>query len=349
MTENQNRTDLLEAHVQFEMELLQNDGLTETIQTEITSLFEWFKEVCINDFTSATAIESFFRRNVVEHPINDEIPNFVTKCAKRIQESLKKNTTSLEEILPRDLYDKMIVNISKMEALRNETINQVVNSTIFSMLITETLYGGIKAFVLSDNMIMKNVPGASSLLSFGKGVLNKTTFGLSDNIAGRLDEQIKKFVRGNINNHLKNSEIFLVNAFNEEDLIKKSGEEIWQKAKQYNSNSVSGFIDQGHIDSMSPVVRKFWLNFRKSPIYLEIASTLIKYFFELYGEKKIWTMLFEMGITMEMVIEEVEKTAVPILEKQIVRSYMEKRIRARLERFYYSSNVKQSTIASQAV
>ncbi|MBF0230504.1 MAG: hypothetical protein HQK63_13120 [Desulfamplus sp.] len=43
---------------------------------------------------------------------------------------------------------------------------------------------------------------------------------------------------------------------------------------------------------------------------------------------------------MEKVIEEVEKTAVPILEKQIVRSYMEKRIRARLERFYYNSNIK---------
>ncbi|MBF0101330.1 MAG: hypothetical protein HQK77_10530 [Desulfobacterales bacterium] len=333
MTQNQSKIDLLESHVQFEMELFQHDGLKETIGTEITALFEWFKNVSLNDVTSASDIENFFKRNVIERPITDEIPNFVSKCAKKIQETLQKNTTHLEDILSKNLYDKIVLNIYKMDTLRNEIIKQAVNSTIFSMLITETLYSGIKSFVLSENAIMKNVPGASSLFNFGKGLLNKTTFGLSDSIAGHLDEEIKKFVKGNIKNHLKNSEKFLINEFSE-DFTKQIGEEIWQKAKQYDSNSLSEFIDQGHIESMSPVIKNFWLNFRNTPIYSEISSTVIQYFFELYGDKKISDLLFELGISLEMVIKEVEDTAMPIFEKPIVRSYLEQRIRARLERFY---------------
>ena len=201
------------------------------------------------------------------------------------------------------------------------------------MLITETLYGGIKAFVVSENLIMKKVPGASSLMSAYKGFLNKTTFGLSDNIAGQIDEQIKKFVKSYIEKHLKNSEQFLIQAFDNK-MIRKSGDEIWVKAGKYDSHSIAEFIHKGHIDSISQNVREFWSEYRQSSIFSDLSKTSITYFFERYGSKKISRLLKVMGITSDIIITELEKTALPIIENKIVQTYLEKRIRVRLERFY---------------
>jgi len=331
-----------EKHVQFEMKSLRGKGLRQTIQEEVTALFAFFDEVCLDDFTSAEMITAFFQRNVINRPIPDEIPEFITECANKIQKCLYNDDTMLEEILSKELYNDFLQNTLGIEDLRNEIINHVVSSTIFSMQITETLYSGIKAFVVSENLIMKNVPGASSLLNAYKGFLNKTTFGLSDNITGHIDRQIKKFVKASIENHLKKSEQFLINAFNEE-LIRKSGEEIWLKAKKYNSHSIAEFIDKGHIDSLAQNVRDFWSDFRQTSIFSEILKTVIAYFFQKYRKKRICPLLEDFGITRGIIIDELEATALPIIENKIVQNYLEKRIKVRLQRFYNSGKVTEKS------
>ena len=331
-----------EKHVQFELESLRGEGLRQTIHEEVTALFAFFDEVCLDNFTSAEMIIDFFQRNVINRPIPDEIPDFIAECANKIQECLYNDDTTLKEILSKELYNDFLQNTLGIEDLRNEIINHVVSSTIFSMLITETLYGGIKAFVVSDNLIMKKVPGASSLLNAYKGFLSKTTFGLSDNITGHIDQQIKKFVKAYIENQLKKSEQFLINAFDEE-MIRKSGEEIWLKAEKYDSHSIAGFIDKSHIDSLAQNVRDFWSVFRQSSIFSEISKTLIEYFFQKYGEKRICRLLEDFGITSKIIIHELEETALPIIENEIVQNYLEKRIKVRLQRFYNNGKLTEQS------
>ena len=329
---NPKNADLLKAHVQFEMELMMGDGLKQTLEVEVLALFQWLKGISLKDITSASTVVDTFRRNAIERSVPASVPDFASRCAGRIRETLNRNTVRLEDVLSRELYDRMLENVFKMHGIRNEIISQAVNSTIFSMMIAETLYGGIKAFV-SDNALTKNVPGASSLFDLGKGMLNKATFGLSENLAGRLDEQIKEFINSNISSQLKNSEKFLVNAF-DQDLIQKSGEEIWQKVNQYDSSSTGQFIEQAHIDAMAPVIGSFWESFRTTPIYFEISSAVIDFFFEAYGDMPIYDLLAEMGVTSEIAVEEANRMLLPALERPVVRAYLEQRIRVRLERFY---------------
>ncbi len=343
MAQRNEAATAVENHIQFELQSLRGEGLRQTIQEEVTALFELFDEVCLNDVTSAKMIIDFFQRNVINRAIPDEIPEFITQCANKIQERLNKDDTKLEDILSRELYDQFVQNTLGIEDLRNEIINHVVSSTIFSMLITETLYGGIKAFVVSENLIMKKVPGASSLLNAYKGFLNKTTFGLSDNIAGQIDEQIKKFVKTYIENHLKKSEQFLVHAF-DQDMIQKSGEEIWLKAGKYDSHSIAEFIHKGHIDSLAQNVRDFWSDYRQTSIFLEISKTTITYFFKKCGKSRISHLLKDMGITSEIIINELEETASPIIENKIVQNYLEKRIRVRFQRFYNPGKPTEKSI-----
>jgi len=154
MVQRNETISAFEKHVEFEMKSLRGKGLRQTIQEEVTALFAFFDEVCLDDFASAEMINDFFKRNVINRPIPDEMPEFIAECANKIQECLYNDDTTLEEILSKELYNDFLQNTLGIKDLRNEIINHVVSSTIFSMLITETLYDGIKAFVVSENLIM---------------------------------------------------------------------------------------------------------------------------------------------------------------------------------------------------
>lgn len=333
MARSKKAKSVVEDHVQFEMDTLKGEGLKQTIQEEVSAMFSFLNEVSLNDFLSAEVIIDFYQRNVINLAIPQEIPQFVTECANKIHRSLDEDDTKLKEILSRELYDRFVRNTLGVESLRNEVISHVVSSTIFSMLITETLYGGIKAFAVSENLVMKNVPGASSLFNLGKGLLNKTTFGLSDNIATHIDDQIKKFVKANIQSQLKNSEQFLVAAFDEK-MIQQSGEEIWLKAGTYDTHLIAELIDKDQINALGADVRDFWSDFRQSDLFLTLSTKVIEYFFEKYGVKMIAPLLEDFGVNAEIVINELEESIIPIIENDRVQLYLEQRIRTRLERFY---------------
>ena len=116
--------------------------------------------------------------------------------------------------------------------------------------------------------------------------------------------------------------------------------QLWEASSKYRGNSTTQYIDPKHIDSAAPIVKDLWLHVRKSAIFSEMCRTLIEYFFERNGDKKIRTLLEEIGITKDRVLGEVNEIAEPVLEKGVVRSYLEKRIRARLEGYYFSENGK---------
>jgi hypothetical protein len=298
-------------------------------------LFEWLEEVSVNDFLTARIVWKWFQRNVIDFPISDEIFAFLTECSKKIHLSVRNDKTKLGDIIPKEQYDKLIENLIDLEELRNEIINQVVSRKIFSMMISNALYKGIKGFIVSENILVKNIPGASSLLKVGMELMNITTLGL----AGSIDEKMKGFVESNIQNILKDSERFLVASLDEE-LLKELADELWEASSKYRGNSTTEYIDVGHIESAAPIVKDIWLHVRKSAFFSKLCRTLIDYFFERNGDKKIRTLLEEIGITKAMVLGEINEIAKPVLKNRVVRSYLEKRIRARLERYYFSGTGK---------
>ena len=335
MAPNKERIAAVERHLRHELKSLDGKRFRKKINEEISVLFEWFEEVSLNDFLNAGHMWKCFQRNVIDFPISDEILTFLTECTKKIHSCVRNDETKLEEIMPKEQYDKIIENLIDLEDLRNEIINQAVSSKIFSMMISNALYKGIKGFIVSENILVKNIPGASSLLKVGMELMNITTLGL----AGSIDEKMKGFVESNIRNILKDSERFLVESLDEE-LLKDLANELWEASSKYKGYSTTQYIDPKHIDSAAPIVKDLWLHVRKSAIFSEMCRTLIEYFFERNGDKKIRTLLEEIGITKDRVLGEVNEIAEPVLEKGVVRSYLEKRIRARLEGYYFSESGK---------
>jgi len=335
MPKNPKRTAAFEAHVQYELSKLKGDGLKNTINEETTALFVWFDDVCLKDFTNAKNTWDFFRRNVIEAPILDEMPEYLTECAKIVHSCMRKDPTKLKDIMPKKMYDKLVGSIIELTDLKKEIINQAVNSSIYTMLITDTLHAGIKDFVISENVVMKKIPGASTILNFGAGILNKTTFGLAGNIADGIDDKLKSFIESNIQQTLANNEEFLIESL-DENLLHELGDELWESFSKYSAHSLTEFIEPSNVESVAPVVRDFWIHFRKTSIFKKVSKAIIEYYFKRNGDKKIKILLEEIGITREKVQNELNEAVLPVLKNEIVSDYLESRIRAHLAGYYFS-------------
>jgi hypothetical protein len=343
MARNKEKIAALERHVQHELKMLQGDRFKQRINEEISALLEWLEEVSLKDLFTARQVWECFQRNFIDFPISDEIPDFLTECAKKVHSCMRSDETKLEGIIPKEQYDKLTENLIELEELRNRIIKQAVSSSIFSMMISNVLYSGIKGFIVSENILMKSIPGASSLLKVGMELMNITTLGL----AGSIDEKMKGFIESNIQNILKDSERFLVESL-DEALLKDLSEELWDAFSENSAYSTTEYIDPEQIESIASILNDFWLHFRKSAIFSKVCNTLIEYFFERNGDKNIRSFLGELGISKDMVLREVNKIAVPTLQKGVVRSHLEKRIRARLAAYYFSESRKAPARKSAA-
>jgi hypothetical protein len=335
MALNRKKNTAFESHLRHELKTLQRDRFKQRINEEISALFEWFEEVCLNDFLNADQMWRCFQRNVIEIPMSDETLVFLIECAKRIHSCMRNDETKLNGIIQKEQYDKIIENLIELEELRNEIIRKAASSSISSMMISNALYNGIKGFIISENILVKNIPGASALLKVGMDLMNITTLGL----AGSIDEKMKKFVESNIQNILKDSEKFLVKKL-DETFLKDLANELWKVSSQYKIHSSTEYVDPPHIESFIRVLRDFWTHFRQTAIFSKVCRTLIEYFLERHGGKKIRTFLEEIGVTEDRVLTEVNDILVPALKKGVVKSYFEKRMRARLEAYYFSKSAK---------
>ncbi|MFZ1772072.1 MAG: hypothetical protein WAU00_22875 [Caldilinea sp.] len=322
---------MLEAHIQFELQRWQGEALRSTVQEEVAALYEWSETVRLNEMVQPAQVMGLIQRIVIAMPVSAEIIASIRESVQVAFEFLQEDTTPVEALLPRELFDRIVTDVISMEALRREITHQVVSSSVYTQLISNILYQGIKSFIVSENSLTKKIPGASSLFKLGQNALNNAAPQMEKNI----DRQLVAFIHDNIQETIGESERFLNGAVNEQEL-RKVADELWATNAQTSMATLTSYTDAASVDAVVELVTAFWLHFRTTPMFLEIAEQLVRNFFLRHGKKPIRTFLEEVGVTPDRVVEEVYAFAAPAAATAVERGYLEQRIRARLAAFYNS-------------
>ena len=341
------KDDLLEAHVRFELERLRGEKLPATLAEEVADVFAWLGHVRLHEVVSADQVVDWIGRNVIERPISPELVDEIRENVLFVHEFLTNDDARVASLLPRGVFDQLVDNIIGLEDLRREIearrprttasggdlrreiTHQVISSSVYGVLISNVLYRGIKAFVLTENALAKNIPGASSLLRMGQNALNAgaPTLGRS------IDKQLLAFISANVQETILESETFL-NTTLDARLMRKWSEEVWAANAETEMAELAGYVDTGSLEAMVQIGLNFWLHFRATPLFAELMAGLVRNFFRVHGEKDVRAWLAAMGVTQAIVTHEVTLLAAPVVETALRSGYAEKRIRRRLDAFY---------------
>ena len=323
------KDDLLEAHVRFELERLRGERLPATLAEEVADVFAWLEHVRLAEVVSAAQVVDWIRRNVIERPISPELVGEIRENVLFAHEFLKNDDTRVAALFPRKLFDQLVDNVISLEDLRREITHQFISSSVYGVLISNVLYRGIKAFVLTENTLAKNIPGASSLLRMGQNALNAGAPTLGKSI----DKQLLAFISANVQETIRESETFL-NTTLDASLMHKWGDELWAANAEREMAELADFVDAAFLETMVQIGLNFWLHFRATPLFAELTTGLVRNFFRTHGEKDVRSWLADMGITQAIVTHEVTLAAAPVVETALRSGYAEKSIRRRLNAFY---------------
>ena len=320
---------MLDAHVEFELQRWQGEALRSTVQEEVAALYAWLGAVKLNALVNQAQVVGVIQRTVIAMPISAEVIDSMRESVQVAFEFLQEDATTIEAIVPRALFDRVATSVSGMDGLRQEITHQFVNSSVYTLLISNVLYHGIKGFVLSENAFSRKIPGASSLVNLGKNAINNA----APQMEKTIDKQLIAFIHENIQETIRESERFLNGALDEQEM-RKVTEELWATNAPTTMATLTSHTNAPSVNDVVEIVVDFWLHFRTTPLFLELVKQLVHNFFLRHGKKSARIFLDEVGVTPEMVVEEVCGFAAPAAAVAVQSGYLEQRIRSRLAAFY---------------
>ncbi len=322
---------MLDAHVAFEMRRWQHDSLRATIGEEASALVTWLETISLIEIVSSEQVMGFVRRVVVDRPLAPDAIDSIRESVQVVFEMLGEDATPLEALLPRPLYDRIAANVISMDELRREITHQVVTSSVYTMLISNVLYHGIKDFMLSENSISRKIPGATSLVRFGHNAFVNA----APQVEKIIDRRLIAFIHDNIQETIRESERFLNTAVDVPMMESVAGE-VWATNAKKTISALSGGIDPASADEVVEVVKEFWLHFRATPFFLDLVEQIVRNFFLRNGKKSLRALLDELGVTTEMLADEIYTAAAPAVAAAHKHGSLEAGIKRRLAAFYDS-------------
>lgn len=320
---------MLAAHVEYELAQYAPARLPEIINEEVTALYAWLASLPVKDLLPPPVLTGFLQRNIVERPLPAEVTDFVRENLVVALEIIQEDQTRLHELLPKPLFDRIVRGIAKESDLRRQIIGQIVSSSVYSRLIANVLYHGIKSFLVTENGMARAIPGATSLLRLSQNALNATVPQMEKNV----DKQLIAFIDENIQQTIADSEAFL-NRSLDESVLQRVGNEVWESLGNETLARLTRALDKEALLAGSDVVQEVWEHLRTAPVVQDIIAAVVRSFYLRYGKQDVRTLLVLLGVDETVAQRELLALAAPLAAQALASGYLEARIHARLQPFY---------------
>jgi hypothetical protein len=320
---------MLSAHVAFELRQYTPAQLPALVHEEISELYAWLATVKVNELVQPPALSEWVQRTVTERPLPPAVVDFVRENIVVALELVQDDQTRVGDLLPKPIFDRAVAVLASQGEMRRQVIHQMVRSSVYSRLIANVLYHGIKSFLLTENGMSRAIPGAASLLRLSQNALNATVPQMEKNV----DKQLVAFIDDNIQQTIADSETFLNRSLDEE-LLQRVGDELWESLSNETLARLTRSLDKEAIAVGGDVVQDAWLHLRTTPIVQDIVQAVVRGFFLRFGKQDVAMLLAELGLDADAVEPQLIFLAGPLVERARTSGYLEQRIRQRLEPFY---------------
>ena len=322
---------LLELHLAHEMAMFETDSFVAWLRPELETHLALVREMPLSAFVSAEQIKSVIARNVVENEIPGAVAELAGDAATQLFSSDLHKNTPLDEIFPAKHFEEFVDKVLELPEQRKNGINHMIELPVYKDLISGVLYQAIIRYIYEENVLSKKVPGVSSMLKFGKQMLDKT----APKLEGAVEENVRAYIANNLVFILRESKAFLENSLTEED-IKASTMELWDTIEQKPMAEFQKGMDNIDLSEFVVLGYEFWKTFRTSLYFKESYELIVDYFFKVYGDCPLGTLLDDFMISSDQVMTEVEVFAPQVLTSLRENGQIELFLRRRLESFYFS-------------
>lgn len=325
--------ELLAAHVAFELARFDDANLRASLAEELGAFYDWLRAAPVGALVNRRAALEVVRARLEAAETTAEGREFLEQFLRKTRVLLSSTHQRLDELLPSDLNERVLADVSGAERLRVELIRELVSSPIYTRIISEILFEGIKNFTLENNLA-RSLPGAQALFAFGQNLVS----GMAPGLDKKFEANIKEFIAQHSRETLKNSEEILLRGLKPEYLRDAVGA-AWDNWSQKSVADVIELLPPGE-GGLADVLTGLWERVRR-PLFENLCTLWIDLFLNRYGYRPAGLLLDEAGIRREDLLREGDLLLAPVLRKAREDGYLEARIADRLGAFYRSDAARK--------
>lgn len=321
---------MLDAHVRFEVDQLTGDGLEQTVRTEVSALFAWLGEVSLDDLVDSPTVTDAALTWVDAVSSADLLP-YVSDVLGSVKASLADSPQTLSDVLSQGDAVRWATSLATMDDARGELIEQVTTSKAYSRLVAHVVYQGIKSYMLTENLLAKKIPGASSLVRFGQRSIGAAAPGLEKNV----DRQLIAFVDANIADTIRDSRRF-IDSMMDPDVVAEMAADGWTNAADRPMASLADLLTDDELATLADLAWQQWASLRETDLVRQLVADVVDAFFATHGSRPVSELLADIGIDTDVVVEAVLPLALSGVQQAADTGYLQERVRAHLAAFYQS-------------
>lgn len=323
-------TALLEAHVQHALGQWQGAPLTRQLEELASSFFRWLSEVKLEEAVSREQILGVIDRYVIELRVSGGITELAGEMARLVVTSHAGERALVGDILSSESYEEFSEKVLAMNNVRQELVGVVARSTAF---------GEVAARVLSHGVVDLLLRRAGAGQLGAQRPLLQLAAQFEARLAPELERRLSGFFSGYIERHRDQIAEYCqthLAAVLEAEGLRSIADDVWSTLSRMRLSEVFAFLGEQDLEDFVVLSYEFWLRFRKTSFFRQIIEELVSKFFEKYGQESVAAWIDDMGITEQMVAQELTTFLVPLFDHAQKTGFLEQIVRTQLEPFYRS-------------
>lgn len=318
---------LLEAHSAHLLSQFSGDALDATLDREVGAFLDWASQRPLNSVVSVERIQDVAVTYVLQQAPTDALVQMILTIAKAAFNSPINSKTYVHQLIEHKDFLAIVDKVASNERLKKDIIHQAVGNPVYAKLLSDIVYHALSDYLVNENPLAKKVPGMSSLMKMGKGLMDST----GGNAA--IESALRGYLHKNMQNIVDLSEKVLVRTLDAKQ-IHHVADQLWHKIKGSPLSVARQYVKDADIDFAAQTGVHLWNHFRNTDYAQDMLKELIGVWFSQYAGRDGLSLLADLNISREALLKEIKLFARPVTAELLASGFIAERIKVQLTEFY---------------
>jgi hypothetical protein len=323
---------LLDAQVEFVLGELTGKRLTQVIARDVDDLLDLAAHLTAGDVLDADVVKQVLRRIVERVGGSTLLQDIVTALSDAIYDLSASENYRLGEVVDREPVEALVVKVLQMQTLHDRALDRMAESPLVASVATRFVTKIVSDFLQQNRQMAERLPGAKSLISLGMGAASKVRSATVDQFLGDAAGKSTQFAIRRTNSALR-------------DLIRDAplqgaAMEIWDLHADEPISDLREYLSKQELRELVVLVLELVTSARSGDYAGELVDECVDVFFAEYGARDLASLLPELGITRDDLVDDLREVLPPLIEAARADGRLDALVRARLKPFFASKQVQ---------
>ena len=319
---------LLDAQVAWVIGELSGERLSAVLARDVDDLLALAEDLAVADIVDAELVKGVLRRAVERIGAGPIIEDLVVAFSDALYELAAGEEHRLGDVVGRDPVEALIEKVLSMPRLHDRAMDRMAESPLVATVASRFVSKIVTDFVAQNRQLAEKLPGAKSLFSLGTSAANRVR---NVSIIGDAAERGTQMAIRRTNSAMK-------------DLIKDAplkgaALEIWDLHAEEPVSELRKYMSRQDLRELALIVHEILVSARSTDYVSAALDECVDVFFERYGARTVASLLPELGVTRDEIVDELQQLVPPIIEAAAAQGRLDPLVRTRLAPFFASKDV----------